>query len=76
LNAQREIRVLDVNQREIFRIPDGGCIVVTREGVDYKMRCRVIEGDMFQEDRMIFIGSDFAEKMAALGAAFAPAENL
>jgi hypothetical protein len=40
------------------------------------MRCRVIEGDVFQADRMIFTGSEFAEKMAALNATFAPAENL
>jgi hypothetical protein len=72
LSAQREIRILDANQNELFQIPDGGYIILTQYGFDYRLRCRVIEGDMFQVDRMIFVESEFAEKMAALNTTFAP----
>ena len=51
MNENREIRFITPNYDELFRIPDGGSIVVTRpEGVEYISECKYLDETHFEDN--------------------------
>ena len=69
----KEIRFVNIEGREIFRIPDGGYIVMTRpEGEEYIYECK------YRDDYHTFINGnvyhidEYAARMYAIGARLRP----
>lgn len=73
--AAQGIRFIDGNYNELFRIPDGGNIIVTHtDGEKIKMYCRFIDEYHAEIGKNTFHICEFAERMEDCGATYAPAE--
>ena len=71
--AAQGIRFKDANYREIFRIPDGGSIVITTAwGEKIEQACRYIDDTHCEIGSNVFHVDEFAERMARNGATYAP----
>ncbi len=80
LNAHMEkaaqgIRFIDSRYHELFRIPDGGHIIITHaDGEKIKAYCRYIDETHAVIGKSIYHICEFAERMENNGAFYAPAE--
>lgn len=80
LNAHMEkaaqgIRFIDSHYNDLFRLPDGGNIIVTHtDGEQIKMYCRFIDEYHTEIGKNTFHICEFAERMEDCGATYAPAD--
>ena len=71
--AAQGIRFKDANYRELFRIPDGGSIVITTAwGEKIEQACRYIDDTHCEVGSNVFHVDEFAERMARNGSTYAP----
>ena len=71
--AAQGIRFKDANYRELFKIPDGGSIVITTAwGEKIEQACRYIDDTHCEVGSNVFHVDEFAERMARNGATYAP----
>lgn len=67
-HAQQGIRFIDPSYKELFRIPDGGSIVITRpDGEKVQRVCRYIDECHLEVDTACFHICEFAEAMERSG---------
>ena len=73
MNDPKEIRFIDPHYNELFRIPDGGYITITRpDGEQLTRQCRYMgESHLIMEGNTYHI-CELAEKMEAIGAVCKP----
>ena len=72
-NAARQIRFTDSSYNELFRVPDGGNIVITySDGSQASARCEYIEDYHFTLNGECYHICQFAELMKRNGASYAP----
>ena len=73
--ANRDIRFIDSHYKELFRIPDGECIIVTdRDGKTESYLCRYIDNYHTEVGRNLYHICEFAERMEQGGCTYAPME--
>lgn len=73
--AKGDIRFIDSSYTELFRIPDGGSIVITyNDGTREERECRYIDSAHIQVGSNLYHSCEFAEIMEHCGAAYAPKE--
>ena len=71
--AEQGIRFIDPNYKELFRIPDGGKIVITSSwGEKTERPCRFIDEHHTEIGNNIFHICEFAERMEQNGATYEP----
>ena len=71
--AEQGIRFIDPNYKELFRIPDGGRIIVTNAwGEKREYSCRFIDECHTEVGNNIFHICEFAERMQKNGATYEP----
>ena len=71
--AEQGIRFIDPNYKELFRIPDGGRIIVTNSwGEKREYSCRFIDECHTEVGNNIFHICEFAERMQQNGATYEP----
>ena len=71
--AEQGIRFIDPNYKELFRIPDGGRIIVTNAwGEKREYSCRFIDECHTEVGNNIFHICEFAERMQQNGATYEP----
>ena len=71
--AEQGIRFIDPNYKELFRIPDGGRIIVmTSWGEKREYSCRFIDECHIEVGNNIFHICEFAERMQQNGATYEP----
>ena len=69
----KEIRFITPNYEELFRIPDGGSIVVTRpDGEEYVAECKYLDDTHFEAYGSCYHIYQFAEMQARVGATVKP----
>lgn len=72
-NAEKGIRFIDPNYKELFRIPDGGKIILTTAwGEKSEHTCRYIDEYHTEVGRDLFHICEFAERMEKNGATYEP----
>lgn len=72
-NAEKGIRFIDPNYKELFRIPDGGKITVTTAwGEKHNHTCRYIDEYHTEIGNDLFHICEFAERMEKNGASYEP----
>lgn len=72
----KEIRFIDSHYTELFRIPDGGYITVTRpDGEQRIQECKYIDPTHCEIGKQIFHICQFAERMEDIGAKVEPEPN-
>lgn len=72
-NAEKGIRFIDPNYKELFRIPDGGKIEITASwGEKSQHICRYIDEYHTEVGRDLFHICEFAERMEKNGATYKP----
>lgn len=72
-NAEKGIRFIDPNYRELFRIPDGGRIILTTAwGEKSEHACRYIDEYHTEVGNNLFHICEFAERMEKNGATYEP----
>lgn len=72
-NARQGIRFVDLHYHELFRIPDGGSIVVTAAWGEKSERiCRYIDEYHTEVGSTLYHICEFAERMNRNGAAYEP----
>lgn len=68
-----QIRFIDSQYNELFRIPDGGNIVITRPDGEISVRaCKYIDECHTQVGNYLYHICEFAEKMENIGARYEP----
>jgi hypothetical protein len=73
MSENKEIRFITPNYDEIFRIPDGGSIVVTRpEGEEYIAECKYLDATHFEANYNCYHICQFAEIQERNGATVKP----
>lgn len=71
--AEQGIRFIDPNYKELFRIPDGGKIIITSSwGEKTERPCRFIDEYHTEIGNNIFHICEFAERMEQNGATYEP----
>jgi hypothetical protein len=69
----KEIRFIDPNYHELFRVPDGGSVVMTRpEGEQYVYDCKFLDEMHMALNGEVYHICQHAEIRARIGAAIAP----
>ena len=72
-NAEKGIRFIDPHYKELFRIPDGGKIIVTTAwGEKMEHACRFIDEYHTEVGRNLYHICEFAERMEKNGATYEP----
>ena len=72
-NARQGIRFIDPHYKELFRIPDGGRIVVTDAWGKREARiCRYIDDYHTEIGSNLYHICEFAERMDRIGAVYEP----
>lgn len=72
-NAEKGIRFIDPNYKELFRIPDGGRIEITTSwGEKMERSCRYIDEYHTEIGNDLYHICEFAERMEKNGAAYEP----
>ena len=72
----REIRFIDPNYKELFRIPDGGGIVVTRPvGEEFISECKYLDEAHFESEGACWHIMQFAELLYRNGASVKPEDE-
>lgn len=75
-NARRGIRFIDPHYKELFRIPDGGKIVITEPGGEQRERtCRFVEEYHTEVGSRLYHICEFAEIMERNGNSYGPAQE-
>lgn len=75
-NSRKEIRFIDSNYRELFRIPDGKSIVITYpDGKKLEKECTFLDEYHTKVGISHFHICQFAERMEAIGATYQPARE-
>ncbi len=75
-NSKKEIRFIDSNYRELFRIPDGESIVITYpDGKQLEKECTFLDEYHTKVGINHFHICQFAERMEAIGATYEPARE-
>lgn len=73
--AAQGIRFIDSRYKELFRIPDGGNIIITHtDGEKIKAYCRFIDEYHAEIGKNTYHICEFAERMENCGASYIPAE--
>ncbi len=73
--AAQGIRFIDSHYNELFRLPDGGSIIIThRDGRQIKAYCRFVDETHTEIGEESYHICEFAERMEACGAVYLPAE--
>jgi len=73
MSENKEIRFITSNYDELFRIPDGGSIVVTRpEGEEYIAECKYLDATHFETNYNCYHICQFAEIQERNGATVKP----
>jgi hypothetical protein len=73
MNENNEIRFITPDYKELFRIPDGGRIVVTRpDGEEYIAECKYLDETHFSANGTCWHICQFAEVQERNGAAVKP----
>ena len=71
--AEQGIRFIDPNYKELFRIPDGGKIIITTSwGEKSEHSCRFIDEYHTEVGNYLYHICEFAERMAKNGATYEP----
>ena len=71
--ASRGIRFITPDYTEMFRIPDGGTIIITNNsGEEAERVCRYIDDYHMEVGRNLFHICEFAERMQCIGSSYAP----
>lgn len=71
--AEQGIRFIDPNYKELFRIPDGGKIIITSSwGEKTERPCRFIDEYHTEIGNNIFHICEFAERMEQNGVTYEP----
>ena len=67
-NAEKGIRFIDPHYKELFRIPDGGKIIITYDwGEKAEKTCRFIDEYHTEVGRNLYHICEFAERMEKNG---------
>lgn len=75
--AAQGIRFIDSRYKELFRLPDGGNIIITHtDGEKIKAYCRYIDETHAEIGKNTYHICEFAQHMEDCGATYAPAEPL
>ena len=75
-NARQGIRFIDPHYKELFRIPDGGKIAITKPGGEPgEKTCRFVDEYHTEISGRIFHICEFAEAMQRCGNSYGPAEE-
>lgn len=75
--AAQGIRFIDSRYKELFRLPDGGNIIITNtDGEKIKAYCRYIDETHAEIGKNTYHICEFAQHMEDCGATYAPAEPL
>lgn len=73
--AREDIRFIDSRYKELFRIPDGGSIVITYpDGQKCERPCRYIDESHVEVGTSLYHICEFAERMERIGCTYAPNE--
>ena len=73
-NASKGIRFITSDYTDLFRIPDGGDIIITHvDGEKIKAYCRFFDEYHTQIGKNLYHICEFAERMEACGATYEPA---
>jgi hypothetical protein len=73
MNENKEIRFIDPGYNELFRVPDGGSIVVTRpDGEEYIAECKYLDETHFALNGDCWHICQFAEVQERNGAVVKP----
>ena len=75
-NARKGIRFVDPHYKELFRIPDGGKIVITEPGGEQRERtCRFVEEYHTEVGNNLYHICEFAEVMQRCGNSYGPVQE-
>ena len=75
-NARQGIRFVDPHYKELFRIPDGGKIVITEPGGEQRERtCRFVEEYHTEVGSSLYHICEFAEIMQRNGNSYGPVQE-
>lgn len=75
-NARQGIRFVDPHYKELFRIPDGGKIVITEPGGEQRERtCRFVEEYHTEVGSSLYHICEFAEIMQRCGNSYGPVQE-
>lgn len=73
MNENKEIRFITPSYEELFRIPNGGSIVITRpEGEEYIAECKYLDETHFEANGTCYHICQFAEIQERNGATVKP----
>lgn len=73
--SEKGIRFINSNYRELFRIPDGGRIIIKTGIEEFIRTCRYIDDYHVQIDGLLYHICEFAEKMENNKAKYMPYES-
>jgi hypothetical protein len=74
--AERGIRFINSNYKELFRIPDGGKILLTTSwGENSEHTCRYIDDTHTEIGNNLYHICEFAERMEKNGATYEPKQD-
>lgn len=75
--AKQGIRFIDPHYKELFRIPDGGRIIITSaRGERTEYVCRYVDETHIEVGRNLYHICEFAERMEKNGAAYVPKQDV
>ena len=75
-NARQGIRFVNPHYKELFRIPDGGKIVITEPGGEQRERtCRFVEEYHTEVGSSLYHICEFAEIMQRNGNSYGPVQE-
>lgn len=73
--AREDIRFIDSGYNDLFRIPDGGSIVITTsDGEKHDRVCRYVDSAHVEVGGNLYHICEFAERMERIGSTYAPKE--
>lgn len=74
-HAKEDIRFIDSSYKELFRIPDGGSIIITYpDGLKRESPCRYVDETHVEVGTSLYHICEFAERMEQIGCTYAPKE--
>lgn len=74
-DAREDIRFIDSSYKDLFRIPDGGSIVIANDdGTKHEWECRYIDSSHVEVGGSLYHICEFAEHMERSGSTYTPKE--
>lgn len=76
MDKKRNIRFIDSHYNELFRLPDGGTIEVTRPDSQFSQKCKYVDDYHLEVGYSLYHICQFAEMLEQIGASCRPEPEL